>query len=429
MGRTVRRGRLVGLVAAAAAFAGVASFGPAGAESVSGPATVSRAAYFTYPATQITPPVLRNGFPPATACLVAGLAGVPQICGQEIQDLGGLLGLGDGLPIPVTPDGDIAQPVVVPGTTPVGMLAGQQRYNSLLQLALPTLPAGERFGSFELVLHQSGLNFAIESPAVRDIVLRIVSQLEAQDPQAIVDSVTKALTGEIPLVTDTITGIEACPATEPWKEGGGQAAALDGTRLPRVQCLIGTTAVYDAAAGTYTFDLTFAAQAWTEGVEGEPFANEGILLRPVGAPNLAYGDPDVSTNWIVSLADASAAEGLRPEIRYTTVPMPDTGSSDGGVDLSVGLPSFDTGSGPIDFGSPTAPGTVSVNGAISARFAERDAFDGKAGTPGWVWLAIPLGLAAAYLFAQSLAAAPAATRRRPGALTRLVADRAADDGP
>ena len=25
------------------------------------------------------------------------------------------------------------------------------------------------------------------------------------------------------------------------------------------------------------------------------------MLRPVGAPNLAYGDPDLSTNWIVSL--------------------------------------------------------------------------------------------------------------------------------
>jgi hypothetical protein len=403
---------------------GVLQLGPSAAETVTVPATISRQAYFTNPITQVTPPVLRNGFPPATACLVAGLGGLPQLCGPEVQQLGGLLGLSDGLPIPVTPDGDLAQLVALPGTTPVGMLAGQQRYASLIQLALPALPAGERFGSFELVLHQSGVNFAIESPAVRDVVLQIVAQLEDQDPQKIADAVTRALTGEVPLTTQTITGIEACPAVQTWKSGTGQGASLDGSRLPDVQCLIGTTGTYDAAAATYTFDLTFAAQAWTEGIEGAAFANEGFILRPVGAPNLAYGDPDLSTNWVVSLADASAAEGLRPEIRYTTVPAPSSDTGDG-ADLGVGLPSFDAG-GPIDFGSPSAPG-ASISGALRARFAERDAFDGTASTPGWVWLALPIGAVGAYLFAQSLAASPATARRRPGALSRLIADRVPDD--
>ena len=50
--------------------------------------------------------------------------------------------------------------------------------------------------------------------------------------------------------------------------------------------------------------------------------------------------------------------------------------------------------------------------------------DGKGHTPGWVWLALPLGAIGALIFAQSLDASPAATRRRPGALTHLVAARA-----
>jgi hypothetical protein len=429
MTRTPRIGRRTRALALTASFAGLVAMlqlGAVNAETVTAPATISRQAYFTNPITQVAPPVLRNGFPPATACLVAGLGGLPQLCGPEVQELGGLLGLSDGLPIPVTPDGDLAQLVALPGTTPVGMLAGQQRYATLLQLALPALPAGERFGSFELVLHQSGVNFAIESPAVRDIVLQTVAQLEAQDPQKIVDAVTRALSGEVPLTTETITGIEACPALQPWRDGGGQGSALDGSRLPDVECLIGTTGQYDPAARTYTFDLTFAAQAWTEGVEGEAFNNEGIILRPVGAPNLAYGDPDLSTNWVVSLADATAAEGLRPQIRYTTVSAPSTPDTGGGeVDLSVGLPDFGDG-GPIDFGAPSTPAGASLGGALQARFADRDSFDGKASTPGWVWLALPIGAAGALIFAQSLAAAPAAARRRPGALTRLIAERDPD---
>ena len=175
---------------------------------------------------------------------------------------------------------------------------------------------------------------------------------------------------------------------------------------------------------TFTFDLTFAAQAWTEGVEGQPFANEGILLRPVGAPNLAYGDPDLSTNWVVSLADGTAADAaLRPEIRYTTVPAPATDA--GTPDPGVGLPDLGTGGATIDFGAPStgSPGVVSgALGPLRARFADVPA-GGEGSTPGWVWVALPLGAVGAVLFAQSLSATPAATRRRPGALTRLMAER------
>ena len=421
-GGSQRRRRIGVLGAAVLAGLALARLGPADAETVQGPATIARQAYFTSPITQVTPPVLRNGFPPATACLVAGLVGVPQLCGTEVQQLVALLGLGDGIPVLVTPDGDLAQPVA-PNTTPVGMLAGQQRYTTLLQLGLPALPEGERFGSFELVLHQDGLNFALESPALRDVVLQTIAQLSDQDPQLIADAIQRAISGEVPLAAETVTGIEACPILQSWNAGPAQGASLDSSRLPRSDCLVGTTGTFDQATGTWTFDLTFAVQAWTEGADGgEPLANEGIILRPVGAPNLAYGDPDLSTNWVVSLADATAAETLRPTIRYTTVPVEFDGGSAVLPDDGTAFPPLDVGA-PIDLGSPTTPGGVSTLGALRARWAERDASGGHAHTPGWVWIGLPLAVAGAMIFAQALRASPAATRRRPGALTQLEAQR------
>src|SRR5690606_10613976 len=136
-------------------------------------------------------------------------------------------------------------------------------------------------------------------------VLQIVSQLSEQDPQKILDAVQRALTGEVPLVTQTVTGIEACPIVEPWEAGSAQGAGLDGVRLPDVDCLLGPSGQLDPDTGPWTFGLACAARAWLDGRDGQSFPNEGILLRPVGAPNLAYGDPDLSTNWLVSLSIAA----------------------------------------------------------------------------------------------------------------------------
>jgi hypothetical protein len=417
-------------VLAAAVLAGLAlGVAPGAAEPTTQTAVLTREAYFTHPITQITPPVLRNGFPPSTACLVAGLVGVPQVCGAEVQQVAALLGLGDGIPVPVTPDGDLAQPLA-PSTTPVGMLGGQPRYTTLLQLALPALPAGQAFGSFELVLHQDGLSFALESPALRDVVAQVVAQLEDQDPQLIADAVQRALTGEVPLVADTITGIEACPATQTWNGGPAQGAALDGTRLPDVSCLTGTTGSWDPGSGTWTFDLTFAAQAWTTGLEGaEPLPNEGVVLRAAGAPNLAYGDPDLSTNWIVSLADSTAASGLRPVIRYTTVPVADDGGGSAVLpDDAFEIPPFGDSTGGLGLGGPSLGDGGGSVGALRARYAEVPDGGGDPHTPGWVWVGLPLLAAGALMFAEALRAQPALTKRRPGALARLEARLEEDQG-
>jgi hypothetical protein len=254
-----------------------------------------------------------------------------------------------------------------------------------------------------------------------------MQQVGEQDPALLAEELGKALTdGE--LVTVSVTGIEACPTVEPWAGGDAQAAAADGTRVPDADCVLGTTGVYDPAAGTWSFDLTFAAQAWTEGAPGEePLANEGFILRAVGAPNLAYGDPDLSTNWVVSLGDAEAADAERPVIRYTTAPV--AADVDPGPPPAVAIPDLDPGSDlplpPLGSGvvTPTPPAAPVANlaGALRARYAERTSTAGSGYLPGWVWLAIPLVALGATMFGQSLSAPAAAGRRRPGALTRLVA--------
>ena len=400
----------------------LAGIGAAAAQAVDEDASIARQAYFTHPATEVAPPVAFNGFPPATACLVAGLVGIPQLCGEAIRDLLDPLGLSDGLPVPVTPDSQIIQPVL-PGTTPVGMLLGQERYVSLLQFVLPTLPAGERFGSFELVMHQSGLNFALESPAFRELVFGVISQIDEADPEIFSEILAEVLSGELPAVTQIATGIEACPVLQPWNGGDAQDAALDGTRLPDSDCIRGTTGQFDPATATWTFDLTFAAQAWSTGSDGEVLPNEGIILRPVGAPNLAYGDPDLSTNFVISLGDGEAPAGTRPMIRYSTVAAaaPPAAPS---APTTIARP-VPSGSGVVVPSrpvtpSPATPSAPSGGGSITARWGELASSTSDPDTSLWLLLLIPIALAGAYSFGSALLARPPLARRRPGALTHLM---------
>lgn len=418
-----RRHAVSTLIATALAIALFVS--PGSAADTQEVANVDRTAYFTRPITTVTPPLLINGFPPSTACLVAGLAGVPEVCGPEVADLVDALGLGGGLPVPETIDADLAQPVL-PGTLPVGMLGGQERYSSLLRFSLPTLPDGQEFGTFELLLHPDGLSFAIESPAFRQAVLAAISQIDEPSADPFVEVLSDVLSGETAAIAQTITGIEACPATEGWDGNSAQNAGTDGRRLPDVDCLIGTTGAFDASINAWVFDLTFAAQAWTTGgLAGEPIPNEGILFRPLGAENLAYGDPDLSTNWLLSLADETNANAdLHPRIRYTIVPS--LSPIEPAPDLGTPIPPPATPAGPslqpIPSAGPTPapPAPVAANGQIRARWVEPASVAGDPRTPWWVILIIPVGLAGAWALGEGLFAGPALSTRRDGALQHLV---------
>ena len=419
-----RRRAVLGVIALAVSAVGFIAL-PSGAraEQVE-PAAVARRAYFTYPLTQVTPPLLLAGFPPSTVCLVGGLIGLPQVCSEQITRLANILGLSDGLPVIPTPDADVIQPIA-PGTTPIGMASGQTRWVSLLQLAIPALPEGEQFTSFKLVMHQDGLNYALESPAFREAVLAALGQVENQDPAKLAEAVQKIADGSAPLFTQIVTGIEACPTIQPWDAGDAQNAGLDGTRLPDANCLLGTTGVYDAVARTWTFDLTFAVQAWTTGQnDGTVLPNDGIILRPIGAPNLAYGDPDLSTNFLISLATDLAAESLRPVVRYSTLPKKLPTVTAPPVVSTPNAPSV-IAPAPITITTPGSSTRQVVIGPITARYESAAPAAHRPGsTSAWLLLLIPLGLLGAYLFGESLIASPVVAQRRPGALTRLMETRA-----
>ncbi|WP_436795325.1 hypothetical protein [Actinospongicola halichondriae] len=415
------------VVAVALAAVGVFGFvSPGGAADQQQVAQVQKTAYYTRPASTATPPTLTNGFPPSTACLVAGLAGLPELCGEQVADIGDQLGLGGGLPVPETIDSSLVQPVL-PATLPIGMAGGQERYSSLIRFELPELPEGQEFAKIELLMRPDGLSYAVESPVFRELVLAAISQISEQDPSQFADVFSDVASGETAVFAESITGIEACPATEAWDDGNAQNAGVDGERVPDVDCLVGTTGEFDTSNSTWVFDITFAAQAWTTGgLSGESLANEGLLLRPLGADNLAYGDPDVSTNWMVSLANQDAADDLKPRLRYSIAPSaPAVESITPDLDLTPSAPSATPSSpaGPSSqiIENTAAPQTQTVlPGGIRARYAQPASVSTGGSSPWWLLLIAPLLLGGAWSLGESIFALPDRTSHRAGALDRLM---------
>src|SRR5258708_6967517 len=109
------------------------------------PATVTRAAYYTAPATTSLPQVLVHEFPPGVVCIV-----VPQACPEGLQQIKKTLGINPGLPIPATPDSQLPQPVL-PNTLPVALFGGKVRYVSDLKFDVPKVAADQKIDRFDLV--------------------------------------------------------------------------------------------------------------------------------------------------------------------------------------------------------------------------------------------------------------------------------------
>lgn len=426
-------------VASVLALAGPSSAqtgGPAGGDKTE-PAKVEREAYYTAPANGAVPVTLTKEFPPGIACIL-----VPQACGTTTQPVTTPLG-GAVAPVTGTPTPDFrSQQPVEPGTLPVGLLGGKPRYTSYVKFPLPSIPAGSLIDKFELVLTETQVSYALESPAFRGALLAGLEAYETRGPEPFVQYVGSVASQTNPLATTKITGIELCAVTAPWPAGGSQDAATQ----PARDCIFGANGVRDAAAKTWTFDLTLLAQAWLDGTT----PNEGVYLGPLGAENLAFGDPDTSTNWQVSLGGGTSAappklvyafsEGFGDETASlddlgTGLGTDDLGTDDGSfgsLDSFGGAsldPSADLGSSSFDSlggAGAAVTGTIRGGGAVTAgprTTAGRARLIGESRprTPWWLWLLLPLGLGAAYAFERSLAADPTVVRRGGGALTRLMA--------
>jgi hypothetical protein len=373
-------------------------------EAPSAPLKVTKQGYFTNKITGALPPILVTEIPPGAVCLV-----VPQLCTSDIDALKVALSLNDGVPLPDIPDYLVPQPVP-PGELPIGMIGGAWRYASAAQFDLPSIPAKSVVNRFDLVVSEGTIAFSIQSPAFRQAVLTVLSQYPEQQPEIIskfIDDVTMQKTA---LATFEPTGLEACMLTAPFQAGDSQ----DPATKPPTDCIVGGLGKHDAAAKTWTFDISGIVQSW---LDGKP--NLGILISPQGAQNVAYGDPDPSTNFIITLQStfSAAFEVGPPPVEIPLDVAPDVSGDT--LDSSGGSALDSSGSSPAvgDLTTPSQTGSAASGTKAPARLVSA-----ATGTPWWVWLIIPFVLGGAFALSVALDAVPDLATRRPGALTRLTAD-------
>ncbi len=423
-----------------------------------GPLPIEGAALYVSPVTDAVPSMLTTSVPPAMVCVLQ-----PDLCPERPdgypeflpwrEDIPALFGAiqDEARDLPVQP--------VPPDTAAVSFLGGVTRYQTALLFDTPEVPDGEEVVRYEVSFPQAQPSYDVSSPLFRRAILAVFETLATQDPAVFAEGLAEAI-GESPIDTSPVLSFEACPLLAPFEPAGAPLAADDG-ELPQheddgdtvtaVDCTFGGNGVYDADADVWRVDLAFAAQAWASG----ELDNHGVLLRPIGAPNLAFGDADTSTNaqLVLDIADVTAAletmEAFDPDdvadLGDVAAPLPtdpdldgdlDDGSVDAGNDLGGGGDPFGA---PLDAPAfPTGDETVFDEAAPAVAddlVAAPDTVGGQAArpaaavpsTPWWVWLSVPLLLVGAYLTGSSVLA-PAAVTGRPddqGALSRLLAKHAA----
>lgn len=427
--------RRVGLALMALAVLGATLLaGPANAQE--GPEEVEVAidqqALLTYPANDAIPDTVLSAFPPQVVCVV-----FPQACPEELEPVrepvAGALGEVDA-----NQQTSPLQPASPEGMT-VTYLGGTPRYATAAAFELPGIPDGHQYDQLVLEFAQSDPSFSLASPAFRRAVTAVVKTAGSQEPATLQEELAK-LQEEDP-VSQPLLGIEACPLTRPMPEDAAppQSAPIDslseenadGEMVPAVDCDYGSNGTFED--GTWSFDLTTTANAWTDGT----IKNHGLLLRPSGAPNLAFGDPDTSTNGQVVLdvstpatARVSSSEPAPPPSTLGSLSgsTGSTGSTDPIQSTISSPPSSQMGnpaplSGPdtappAEVAAPqdtTAPQAENPNVALEATPASTPS------TPVYVWLLLPVFAAGSWLVSRSLTAELAvAPSRRTGALTRLV---------
>lgn len=452
--------------------------GPAIAQEASEPVpfeTIEQIALFAAPNTDAVPNTLTTSFPPPVVCVLR-----PELCTPDTAPIrdpitGVIVAVDESAePSPVQP--------VAAETLPVTFTAGNIQYQDGLTFSLPPVPDGDKIDSFVVTLGQIQPSYAGDSPLFRQAVLAAVAGAGSRDPAVFQAEFTKAL--ESAPTSQPQIGIEVCPFKSPYPivpndgpnedgtyenepaEPGSAAPPLaasdnaipqqdeDGDNLPEpnVDCLFGASGTYDEATAVWSFDLTFALQAWIDGT----LDNNGVLIRPTGAPNLAFGDPDTSFNAQVTLDATSAAymlatspppppieplEPLPPAPVVTTAepapapgqsaaPVTTTTTTGGSTPITSSSGGFSSGNAPVttqDEGPLTAAPvqdapvvaeeTVASPQEIAAPFVPVES-----GYYWLLWLLIPIFLMGMYLTSGALTSEELVDdeTRRQGAMTRLL---------
>lgn len=439
-GNRARSARLrTGIALIAFALAGALVAGPVGAaraqEGDSGVPDDAQAleideqATYTYNLGNVVPPSVSNTFPPQALCLV-----IPDACGQDTRE-----NLTDREDLSLQDTVEENQPedtvpavtpthFAAPGDLPLSILAGAKRHEAAVKFALPDVPEGHQVDEFRVFFTQTDPTFHTDSPMFRQSMVAALQLLVRQDPSEV-----EKLADRDPLVgpfpdPELFNGLEVCPVTAAFETGENQAGAeapKDSTESddPTLECGFGANGTPIAVGDdgvVWAFDLTLAANAWVEG----DLANEGILIRPIGAPNLAHGDPDLSTSEQVTLVGGEADEGT-PEFTIATSEKPepisfsgfDSGTQVQGSQAETFtevLGGSETQQQPVDRPAPEPEPAPPVQQAAPA------VLSGDPVTEWWVWLLLPIFLAGAYLTAQGLTAEPVLATERAGAMTRLI---------
>lgn len=403
-----------------------------------------------------------SSFPPNAVCLVA-----PDACFYPDDNPVGALGntvrnqldaqeraILEG--IQEQDNGSEPADPVAEDTLPVSVAFGHPYYRSAVDFALPPVKQGNQVDSFHVVLTQTQPTFASESPAFRQAVLAALTcaQNNPESPagrctQEEFEKVARDCEGNRPAQPCLSDGepllVEACPIIEDW-EG---EASQDEDDLPEVDCLytaVGTPFEVEGAT-LWVFDLTFAAQAWYEGL----LPRKGLLIRPGAAENFAYGDPETTYSKQVTFLKAvevsletsepfvfdsgTSDSGFDTTTTTTTTggdffPTPDssttTFTTGGSVPLDTGgfQPALTTESPTVSDVAPQAPTTAPVQ-TLAA-----NAPLGDPQQPWLMWLLVAATfLGGGYLLTKSLSEEAVVANARSGAMTRLLQRQAAAKAP
>jgi hypothetical protein len=428
------------------------------------PLEIAASTLYVSPPTDALPPTLTGSVPPAAVCVLQ-----PDLCPDSLDPVRsgvtGAIGTAqdNAQDFPVQP--------VPADSAAVSFFGGVPRYQTAILFDAPAVPEGEDVMRYELTFAQGQPSYDANSPAFRRAVLGAFEAIGAQDPAKFGDGLAAALTEEDPIDTSKLISIEACPLLDEFTPGGAPQAS-DDAELPQqpadgddektepaIDCTFGGNGVYDEEADVWRIDLAFTAQAWADG----EIENHGVLLRPIGAPNLAFGDADTTTNaqLVLELTEVTAAmetaEAFEPG-GFEDFDTPEGGDEAafaeedlGGADDFAADTSgdFDAGGGDdfdavgdspdLDGGEEFAADAPEVADGLEAGEGESTALDAQAArpagseafTPWWVWLVAPLLIGGAYLTGSAVMAPAAvgAAAGGGGALTRMLEKRAAGTTP
>lgn len=391
-------------------------------EAEESPAPIVESAVYVSSATGVLPRTVTSDVPPTAACVV-----VPEACPPELDPIRDPVRnlVGD------VASSDVSTPVqpIAPDTVAVSFLGGALRYQSAIRFEAPSAPDGEEITQFDLVLAQGQPTFDMDSPAFRRIVLGVFEAVAPQDPQFIVDGLIDALENEEPLDLSQKVGIEACALLEPFEPSeppmaqSDEQIPSDESGEPSIDCVLGGLGRFDEQQLTWTFDLRFAARAWATG----EIDNHGVLLRPIGVQNLAFGDPDPTTSAQITLdltssASALATQPLPPPLAPPVPAEPPTLA--GGTGLQPG--------DPVPLGPPlvtppaAAPPGPAVEPPTAPPSVASDAVAaGPIEQPWWMWLVLVAFAAGIRLALVGFAGTEAGTAASAaGAMSHLLARRA-----